>query len=164
MKNPISKEVIFIIRKAKIDDVPKIQNLINYYASKNKMLSRSLSELYENIRDFYVYEVNSEILGVCALHPSWEYLAEVKSLAVKKESLKKGIGRELIKACLDDAYDLGIKKVFVLTYIPKFFIKYGFTQIEKSTLPHKVWSECIKCVLFPNCNEVPLCIELNKQR
>ncbi|MBI5417364.1 N-acetyltransferase [Candidatus Poribacteria bacterium] len=152
-----------MIRKAKVEDVQAIQNLINFYAKKNKMLSRSLSELYENIRDFFVYEKNNEILGVCALHPSWENLAELKSLAVKKEAQKTGIGEELLKACLFDAYNLGIKNIFVLTYKTNFFKKRGFSIIEKSELPHKVWNECIKCILFPNCNEVPLKIELKSK-
>ena len=142
-----------MIRKAAIDDIKEIQELINYYAKQDRMLPRSLNELYENIRDFFVYEVKGKISGCCALHPTWEDLAEVKSLAVKESAHKKGIGAKLVKAALADAKKLKVKKVFALTYVPEFFEKMGFKRIEHAKLPHKIWSECIKCVKFPDCAE-----------
>ena len=142
------------IRKSDISDVKKIQKLINYYARRNKMLPRSLNELYENIRDFAVYEEGGKVYGCCALHIDWEDLAEIKSLAVAKARAGKGIGTKLIDYCLKEAKSLKIKRVFALTYVPDFFKLKGFTVINKDELPHKIWSECIKCVYFPNCKEI----------
>jgi amino-acid N-acetyltransferase len=149
-----------MIRKATIDDIKEIQELINYYAKQDSMLPRSLNELYENIRDFFVYEKKGKISGCCALHPTWEDLAEIKSLAVKEAAHKKGIGAKLVKAALVDAKKLKVRKVFALTYVPKFFEKMGFKRIEHAKLPHKIWSECIKCVKFPDCAENALEIEI----
>ncbi|MBU1487805.1 N-acetyltransferase [bacterium] len=148
------------IRKATVLDVKAIQGLINSYAKEGKMLSRSLSELFENVRDFSVAEKEGEIIGCCALHSVWEDLAEVKSLAVVRNQRGQGIGRRLLRAALKEAGSLGITRIFVLTYEPDFFKRQGFKVIDKSELPHKVWSECIKCVYFPDCNEVPLILEV----
>lgn len=148
------------IRKATTLDVKALQGLINSYAKEGRMLPRSLSELFENVRDFSVAEKEGEIIGCCALHSVWEDLAEAKSLAVAKSWRGKGIGQRLLNASLKEADSLSIKRVFVLTYEPDFFKKQGFQLIDKSELPHKVWSECIKCVHFPDCNEVPLIWEV----
>jgi len=149
-----------MIRKAKIDDIKQIQGLINYFAKKDLMLPRSLNELYENIRDFWVSEVNKKVVGCCALHISWEDLAEIKSLAVSKSSQNKGIGRELMQVCLDEAKELGAKRLFALTYKPGFFQQFGFKRIKNSCLPHKIWAECINCCKFPNCQEIALLKQL----
>jgi len=155
-----------ILRKAKIEDVEKIHKIINVFAAKDEMLPRSLSELYENIRDFFVYiqGKNEELVGCAALHIFWKDLAEIKSLAVKKTHQRKGIGKKLVLACIREARDLHIAKMFVLTYTPDFFEKCGFNRIDKKELPQKIWSECVKCHKFPDCGEVPLIIDLNKQK
>lgn len=149
-----------MIRKADIRDLKKIQELINFYAKQDKMLPRSLNELYENIRDYFVYEKDGEIAGCCALHVTWEDLAEIKSLAVAEAKQKHKIGTELVKAAFEDAKRLKVKRVFALTYVPKFFEKFGFKKVEHSELPHKIWSECIKCVRFPDCEETALVREV----
>jgi len=149
-----------MIRKATIDDIKDMQELINFYAKQDRMLPRSLNELYENIRDFFVYEEAGKILGCCALHIAWENLAEVKSLAVSEASQKKGIGAMLVKQALEDAKKLKVKRVFALTYVPEFFEKLGFKRIEHAELPHKIWSECIKCVKFPDCAENALALDI----
>ena len=151
-----------MIRKAGIQDIKQIQALINSFAKKDLMLPRSLNELYEGIRDFWVYEVNKKILGCCALHISWEDLAEIKSLAVSKASQHKGVGRELVLTCLNEAKELGAKKIFVLTYNPGYFKKFGFKRVKNSCLPHKIWAECINCCKFPNCRETALLKNLQK--
>jgi amino-acid N-acetyltransferase len=145
-----------MLRKARVEDIKQIQFLINSFAKKNQMLARSLNELYEGIRDFWVYEKNKKILGCCALHISWEDLAEIKSLAVRSDKQSKGIGKKLVSACLAEAKDLGAERVFVLTYQPSFFVKFGFKKIKHDDLPHKVWAECINCPKFPNCQEISL--------
>ena len=145
-----------MIRKAGIEDIKQIQNLINYFAKQDLMLPRSLNELYENIRDFWVAGENNKVIGCSALHISWDDLAEIKSLAVEKNKQGLGIGKELVEACINEAEELGAKKIFVLTYQPEYFKRLGFKRIKNSELPHKIWAECINCPKFPNCQEVPL--------
>lgn len=145
-----------MIRKAKIEDIKQIQNLINYFAKQDLMLPRSLNELYGNLRDFWVCEENKKVAGCCALSISWEDLAEIKSLAVLRNKQRKGIGRKLVRACIDEAKSLGAKKLFVLTYQPGYFRKFGFKRIRNSALPHKIWAECINCCKFPNCQETAM--------
>ena len=149
-----------MIRKPTIQDIPKIQKLIKYYADRDEMLPRSLNELYEHIRDFYVCELNKKIVGCCALDVCWNELGEIKSLAVARSRQKKGIGARLLMACLKDARRLRLKKIFVLTYKPFYFKKVGFKEIDTGRLPHKIWTECIKCVKFPDCDEIALMLEL----
>ncbi len=145
-----------MIRKARIEDIKEIQKLINSFAKQDLMLPRSLNELYENIRDYWVIEDRNKIAGCAALHISWDDLAEIKSLAVAKNKQKKGMGKELVFSCLNEAKDLGAKKIFVLTYKPEFFKKFGFKRVKTSELPHKIWAECINCCKFPNCQEIAL--------
>jgi amino-acid N-acetyltransferase len=149
-----------LIRKANVSDVKKIQKIINYYAKRDKMLPRSLNELYENIRDFYVYVEGKKVCGCCALHVDWEDLAEIKCLAVSPSRVRHGAGSELLEKCLKEACDLKVRKVFALTYVPDFFKRSGFRVIDKKKLPHKIWNECIKCVYFPNCKEIALIKEI----
>jgi len=145
-----------MVRKAKIEDIKEIQKLINFFAQQDLMLPRSLNELYENLRDFWVCEENRKIIGCAALHISWDDLAEIKSLAVLKHKQRKGIGKELISACLNEASELGAKRIFVLTYKPDYFKKFGFKRVKTSDLPHKIWAECINCCKFPDCQEIAL--------
>lgn len=149
-----------MIRKATVEDVKNIQKLINYYAKRDKMLPRSLNEIYENIRDFFVYAEGGKIYGCCALHIDWEDLAEIKSLAVAKVRTGRGIGKKLLDSCLKEAKTLKVSKIFALTYVPDFFEVSGFELIDRKELPHKIWSECIKCVYFPNCKEIAVMKEM----
>ena len=149
-----------LIRKAKISDVKEIQKMVEVYAQKGEMLPRSLSELYDNLRDFFVYEEEGEVAGVCALHISWDDLAEVRSLVVAERHIRKGIGKKLVTACVDEAREFGIKRVFALTYQRAFFEKLGFHEVDKAQLPHKIWGDCIKCSKFPDCDEIAMVKEL----
>lgn len=149
-----------MIRHARIPDVKEIHQLLLIYANEGQLLGRSLADIYDALRDFYVYEEDGEIIGVCALSICWEDLAEVRSLAVKKGLSGRGIGRKLVETCLEEARELGLQKVFALTYQPEFFGKLGFTEIEKSELPHKIWTACLNCVKFPDCDELAFAIEL----
>lgn len=145
-----------MIRKARIEDIKRIQALINAFARKDLMLARSLNELYENIRDFFVYEEKNKVVGCCALHISWEDLAEIKSLAVDRQYHNQGAGRALVDSCIQEAKTLGAKRIFVLTYAADFFKKAGFKRISHHKLPHKIWAECINCPKFPDCQEIAL--------
>ena len=149
-----------MIRKALIPDVREIHRLLLDYARDGLLLSRSLAELYESLRDFYVYEADGKVVGTAALNICWEDLAELRSLAVHPDYNGRGVGRELVQACLDEARRLGLRKVFALTYKQVFFEKLGFTVIEKSQLPHKIWGDCMKCAKFPDCDEIALSIDL----
>jgi amino-acid N-acetyltransferase len=149
-----------MIRKAQIGDVKEIQKLLTHFASKGDMLSRSLSELYEAIRDFYVAVDGERLLGTAALHIVWEDLAEVRSVAVAEEAGKRGIGSQLVQSCIAEAREIGLKRLFCLTYKPDFFARHGFRLVDKSELPHKVWGDCIKCVKFPDCDENAMILDL----
>ncbi|MBI2853672.1 MAG: N-acetyltransferase [Chloroflexi bacterium] len=144
------------VEKARISDVPNIHKLVNSFAEKSEMLPRALSEIYENIRDFYIIRDGEQVVGCVALHISWSDLAEVRSLAVDEGRHEQGLGTMLVQACLDESRELGIPRLFCLTYKPGFFEKTGFRQVDKMELPRKVWSECFRCPKFPNCDEVAL--------
>ncbi len=146
--------------KARVGDVPQMHKLINFFADKDEMLARSLSDIYENIRDYFVVRQGKQIIACVALHISWSDLAEVKSLAVAEDYQQQGTGDQLVEACLKEAGELGIPTVFCLTYKPAFFEKCGFSQADKAELPHKVWGECYRCPKFPNCDEVALTYHL----
>jgi amino-acid N-acetyltransferase len=149
-----------MIRKATLADIKAIQLLVNQYADTGQMLPRTLNELYENMRDFSVCEEQGTLIGVCALHISWDGLAEIRSLAVNRDRVKKGIGTALVRQCLAEAVPLGVKRVFVLTYQEGFFRKLGFKDVDKKELPHKIWTDCLNCIKFPNCDESALIVDI----
>jgi len=144
------------VEKARISDATQMHQLINYFADKGEMLARPLSEIYENIRDYFVAREGERVIACAALHFLWSDLAEIKSVAVAETSQQQGIGDQLVEACLKEAKELGLPTIFCLTYKPVFFERFGFSQIDKMELPHKVWTECYRCPKFPNCDEVAL--------
>ncbi len=151
-----------MIEKAKVTDVPQLHKLINSYADKGQMLPRALSELYEYIRDFYVAREGDQIIACGALHVDWADIAEIRSLAVSEEKQNQGLGADIINACIAEARELGIATVFCLTYRPYVFEKFGFHQVDKSTLPQKIWAECFRCPKFPSCDEIALIVQVGK--
>ena len=146
--------------KARISDATQMHKLINYFADKGEMLARPLSEIYENIRDYFVVREGERVIACAALHILWSDLAEIKSVVVAEDSQRQGIGDRLIEACLREAKELGMPTVFCLTYKPAFFERFGLSQIDKMELPHKVWTECYRCPKFPNCDEIALICHL----
>jgi amino-acid N-acetyltransferase len=144
------------VEKARIADIPQVHKLINDYAKEGEMLARPLSDLYEDIRDFFVVRDGDRVVACAALHVAWSDLAEIRSVAVAGDAKRRGIGRLLVDACLDEAAELGIGTVFCFTYLPDFFKKHHFTEIDKMELPRKVWTDCFRCPKFPNCDEVAL--------
>ncbi|HFQ89467.1 MAG TPA: N-acetyltransferase [Desulfobulbus sp.] len=143
------------IRPARMSDVRDIHALLQQFADRGLLLGRSISSLYDDLRDFIILEDNG-ILGVCALHICWDDLAEIRSLAVAPAAQGRGIGRRLVHSCLDEARSLEIGQVFVLTYQAAFFRKLGFADCDKRDLPHKIWSDCLHCPKFPDCDEEAL--------
>jgi amino-acid N-acetyltransferase len=153
------KTIAIKVEKAKISEVPGIHKLVNSFAARSEMLARPLSEIYENIRDFVVVRKGKHIIGCAALHVMWSDLAEIKSVAVEEDMQRQGIGKQLVIACLNDAQELGINTVFCLTYKPNFFEKLGLKEVEKMSLPQKIWTECYRCSKFPNCDETAMTIK-----
>ncbi len=146
-----------VYRPARIGDVPAMHALINQFAGEKLMLSRPLGELYENVRDFLVAEAEvGGLVGCAAVHIDTATIGELKALAVAKAAHGKGVGRGLVEACFAAAADLGMERLFCLTYQVEFFTKLGFTRVDRSRLPTKVWTECVRCHRFLDCDEVAM--------
>ncbi len=145
------------IRPARLNDVPAVHALLAHWAERKLLLPRPLSELFENVRDFMVAEAEvGGLVGCAALHIDTDKIAELKALAVAAAAHGQGVGRKLVAACCDEAARIGLEKVFCLTYQVDFFTKLGFTRVDRSRLPDKVWSECIRCHRFLDCDEVAM--------
>jgi amino-acid N-acetyltransferase len=144
------------IRNAKISDVRSIHALISTYAEQDRMLFRSLADIYENLQCFLVAEMtrDKEVIGCCAIEVIWSDMAELKSLAVKEGRQGNGVGSKLVQAAVEEAVRLGVPKLIALTLEPKFFVKNGFKVVDKDALPMKVWSDCARCPKQQSCDEV----------
>ncbi|MFN2155985.1 MAG: N-acetyltransferase [Anaerolineae bacterium] len=148
-----------IVRRATLSDVEDMHRLINHFAGLGLMLPKPLSKLYQNIRDFFVAEKDEQFAGCGALHVIWNDLGEIRSLAVAEPYQKNGVGRRLAIAALQDAIELKLPRVFALTYQQAFFERLGFVEVDKSSMPQKVWGECMDCPKFPNCDEVAMIMD-----
>jgi len=145
------------VTRAEIADAQAIHDLVNTFARKGEMLPRTMAEVYENLRDFYVVRDRGGVTIACGgLHILWEDLGEIKSLAVREDQQGQGLGQRIVTACLEEARAIGLKTAFALTYRPGFFEKLGFQQADVMTLPRKVWGECYRCPKFPGCNEIAM--------
>lgn len=152
---------MYYMTKADISDVEAIHALVKKAAQKDEMLPRSLQSIYENLRAFFVCRNGKGgVVACCALQIVWKDLAEIRSLAVMPRYKGKGIGSRLVMTALMEARQLHIKKVFTLTYVPQFFRKLKFKPIDKKKLPHKIWTDCIHCAHFPDCDEEALITSL----
>jgi amino-acid N-acetyltransferase len=148
------------VEKAKVADVPQMHRLINHFANKGELLPRPISELYENIRDFFVVRDGGEVVACGALHILWSDLAEIKALSVAEGQQEQGLGAAIVQACLEEARNIGTPSVFCLTYKVSFFERFGFRHIDVMELPRKVWGECQRCPKFPNCDETAMILHL----
>ncbi len=148
------------VERARINDAPQIQRLVNFYADKGEMLHRPLSEIYENLRDYFVVRNGEEVLACVAFHLYWSDLAEIRALVVKEESQAQGLGTQLVEACIEEARNFGIPVIFALTYTPPFFKRFGFWLEKRERLPRKVWGECLRCPKFPDCDEKAVVLSL----
>jgi amino-acid N-acetyltransferase len=164
MKDLTPASTTLIVEKARIEDAQAIHDIVNGYAARGDMLPRTLGELYENLRDFYVVRDEIEVIGCVALHIMWSDLAEVRSLAVSEKRQVGGVGSLLVQRCIEEAKVLGLQTVFALTYRPGFFERLGFQQADVMTLPRKVWNECYRCPKFPSCNEIAVVLELSTEQ
>lgn len=150
-----------MIRKARVADVKEIRRILQMFARRGELLPRTMAELYSQVRDYYVYQEDSQgpLCGIAALHVSWEDLGEIRSLAVLDSYQQRGIGSQLVEICLSEALTLGLERVFVLTYRPDFFARFGFKIIDKNVLPHIVWADCVRCPKFPDCDEIAMLLD-----
>jgi amino-acid N-acetyltransferase len=151
------------IRRAAAKDIKTVHRLLSLYGGQGLLLARPLSELYDHLRDFFVLAkpgIDEGVVGACALGICWEDMAEIRSLAVVKGYQGQKLGSRLVLACLEEARALGIKRVFALTYVEAFFTKMGFKVVEKSTLPHKIWADCLRCSKYPDCDETAMILDL----
>ena len=153
-----------MIRNARVEDVPQMQAIINSHAGLGKMLFKNYAQLYETLRDYAVSVEGppgeEEVTGCVALAIIWADLAEVRALAVADEHIGRGLGKQLVNWCVDEARRLGIRRIMSLTYEQGFFEKLGFAVVEKDTLPLKVWSDCVRCPKNVACDEIAMVREL----
>lgn len=150
-----------MIRKALIHEVPDIRRLLTEFAQQGEILPRTLADLYGHLRDYYVFRQDQgPLLGVAALHICWEGLGEIRSLAVVPTHQRKGIGSQLVESCLLEARALGLNQIFCLTLRPDFFQRFGFEIVSREKLLPIVWADCVNCVKFPDCDEIPMVLEL----
>lgn len=142
------------VRKASIRDIHAILEVINAYAAQGAMLPRTEFEMSEHIRDFSVVYQDGRLLGCAALHFYTPTTAEVRSLAVRPEMKQHGIGRVLVENLEHEARENDLESLFAFTYVPGFFAKLGFFEVERGELPLKAWKDCLRCPKFQNCDEI----------
>lgn len=152
-----------MIRKAQIQEVPEIRRFLAEFTLEGGILPRTLADLYGQLRDYFVYrEDRGPIIGVAALHVCWAGLGEIRSLAVRQEQRGSGLGSQLVRTCLDEARILGLNEIFLLTLVPDFFKRFGFRVVSREDLLPIVWADCVNCVKFPDCDEIPMLLQLTK--
>lgn len=151
------------VRKARAADVAAMHAIINHYAEKQLMLPKTNLQLFENLRD---YSVAAEaggagrIVGCGALHIYWEDLAEIRALSVAPATVHKGVGSMLVESLIEEARQLEINQVFLFTYVPDFFSRFGFIRVEHGSMPLKVYNECFHCPKFNKCDELAMVLHL----
>lgn len=154
-----------MIRKAMIREVPEIRRMLGEFAPHGEVLPRTMADLYSQVRDYFVYrEGEGPLMGLAALHICWEGLGEIRSVAVSPEHRGRGIGTRLVQNCLAEARTLGLKQVFLLTMRPEFFARFGFAVVPREELLPIVWADCVNCVKFPDCDEVPMMLNLETKK
>jgi len=149
--------------KAKLTDIPAMQNLVSFEVKEGIILNRSEDEVATNIRSYVLAKEGERLVGYTALHVHSKRLAEIRSLIVDEKYRGQKIGQRMVEFTLEEAKTLGVEEdVLVLTYLPVFFEKLGFNEINKEVIPeHKIWADCIKCIHFPVCNEIALVHKLS---
>ena len=145
------------LRKAKLSDIPAMQAMVIKEVQDGVILKRENDEVATNIRSYILAFKDEELVGYGALHIHSATLSEIRSLIVKEGARGLGVGKKIVQYCMQEAKELEVKEILVLTYIAEFFKKLGFKEIEKESIPeHKIWLDCVKCIHFPVCNEISL--------
>jgi len=148
--------------KATLSDIPAMQSLVLGEVKDGVILNRTEDEVATNIRSYVLAKEEGKLVGYTALHIHSKRLAEIRSLIVNENYRGQHVGKRMIEFALEEARALGVEEdVLVLTYLPQFFEKLQFKEINKELIPeHKIWADCIKCIHFPICNEVALVYRL----
>jgi amino-acid N-acetyltransferase len=150
-----------MIRKAKIHEVPEIRRFLAEFSQDGGILPRTLADLYSQLRDYYVYrEDPGPLLGIAALHICWAGLGEIRSVAVALTHRGRGLASRLVQTCLAEAQAIGLSEIFLLTLVPEFFQRFGFRVVSREDLLPIVWADCVNCVKFPDCDEIPMHLDL----
>lgn len=153
-----------MIRKAQIREVPEIRRFLMEFTLDGGILPRTLADLYDQLRDYFVYRDDDDALaGIAALHICWAGLGEIRSVAVDPARQGRGIGSLLVQACLAEARDIGLTEIFLLTLRPDFFARFGFKVVSREELLPIVWADCVNCVKFPDCDEIPMLLNLEER-
>lgn len=151
---------VYTVRKPRVTEVLAIKEMIDGEVPRGNLLPRSLVELYENIRDFMVYVDENGVGGCCALHVDLPNLAEVRSLVVRPELRGHNVGEKLLTACIEEARSMELPRIYALTRAASFFERHGFYRVDKEALPHKVYRDCLRCRLYPKCDEIAMVCNL----
>jgi amino-acid N-acetyltransferase len=145
------------LSKARLYDIPAMQSLVAEEVSKGVILARTDDEIATNIRSYVLAKQEGYLVGYTALHIHSSRLAEIRSLIVDPGFRGQSVGRRMVEFLLREAQEIGVAEVLSLTYLPVFFEKLGFVEIDKESIPEqKIWADCIKCIHFPVCNEVSM--------
>jgi amino-acid N-acetyltransferase len=133
------------VRKAKTRDVKGIRRLIDDYSGERRLLSKDTVAIYEDVPEFRVaVDEDGAVLGCGALHVLWEDLAEIRTVAVDRAARGRGVGHQIVAALIDDARELGVRRIFVLTFESGFFGSFGFEEIDGAPVPHKVYEQLLR--------------------
>jgi len=160
---PTHPRIAARVRKARLADAGAMHRIINHYAHLQLMLPKTHLQLYENLRDYTVAVDKGKgelLLGCGALHIYWENLAEIRAVAVSPDIAARGIGTLLVETLIAEARTFALEQVFVFTYVPAFFSRFGFIQVEHRTMPLKVYNECFHCPKFNTCDELAMVLHL----
>jgi amino-acid N-acetyltransferase len=156
----VPPDTAIAIRRARVGDVPRLYELISYYAERGDMLPKTLDQLYNRVRAFQVADAGGEVVGCAALKITWHDLAEITSVAIHPDFQGRGLGRQVIEPLFDEARELGIPTLFVLTLQVSFFSRMGFREVPRLGLPHKIWQDCTACFKQDRCDEVAMVREV----
>jgi len=148
------------LRKALVGDVDEIAAVVNYHASRGRMLPRSRNHIYQNLPDFVVFVEDGHVLACGALHVLWDDLGEMRAVAVAPDRVGQGLGSTIVQGLVEEGRRLGLPRVFAFTYEQGFFERFGLRLVPRESLPRKVWGECLDCPKFPNCDELAMVLDL----
>ena len=132
-----------IIRQAKTPDVKNIRAIIDEYAAGHRLLTKETVTLYESVQEFTVAEIDGKVVGCGAMHVLWEDLAEVRSVAVDESVRGKGVGHGILEVLIKRATEIGIKRIFCLTFETEFFGRHGFVEIQGTPVSPDVYTELL---------------------
>ena len=148
-----------MIRRPRVQDVPRMVEIINARAARGEILPRSQTQVYQSIRDFVVAEEGGSVVACGAMHVLWRDLGEIRALASTPDAAR-GCEESIVRALLEEGRRLGLPRILAFTYFPGFFTALGFAEAPRESLPRVAWRECIDCVKFPACDETPVVIDL----